>query len=291
MSPIQLAQFLIMSAFWGASYIFLYIATPEFGVMPLLTIRTGFALLFLLPFILIKNRQAELFEHWRPLLIFAVTGAVIPFSLISYSMLHATSGYASLMSATTAIFSAIIGYFWLKESITRLAIFGIIIAFAGIFVLTQDKQSVSQTAGLMPVFAVSVAAISYAFSGHFSKLYLSGISKTVVTGGTQLYATLITLPFSIVLLPDVLPSVDAWLSVFVLGVVCTGWAFFTFFKLIDEVGVSKTISSTYLIPVFGILWGCLFLDEKITFHIVVGIVTILSGVALTTGLIKFKNKK
>ena len=290
MSPAQFFQFLIMSALWGGSYLFLRIATPEFGVIPLLTVRSFLAFLFIIPFVLIYKKQRELITNWQPLLIVGIIGAAIPYGLTSYATFYATSGYASLMSATTPIFSAIIGYFWLKDAINRLAILGIMIAFIGVYVLALDKESIDEGAGLIPVYAALVAAVFYATFGNFSKLKFAKMDKIVVTAGTQFYAILMTLPLSVFFWPSTLPSTTSWLSVLVLGVACTGWAFFTFYKLIDQIGVNKTISSTYLIPVFGIFWGWLFLDEKITFHILVGIVTILSGVALTTGLIKINNK-
>jgi len=135
-----------------------------------------------------------------------------------------------------------------------------------------------------------LASLCYGISANITKKYLTGIKPIALATGSQVSATLVLLPISLFFIPDVMPSNSAITSVLLLGILCTGIAYVIFFRLITFLGPTKAISVTYLIPVFGLFWGVIFLSEIITSWMTLGCGFVLTGVALTTGAIKFKRK-
>jgi drug/metabolite transporter (DMT)-like permease len=117
---------------------------------------------------------------------------------------------------------------------------------------------------------------------------LTGVNALAIATGSQCFAFLSLLPLSIFFLPPVMPSSESWWQVLILGLVCTAFAYILYFRLMSNVGVTKTITVAYLVPVFGVLWGIVFLNESVTMSMLTGASLILMGVALTTGLLKRK---
>jgi len=192
------------------------------------------------------------------------------------------------------MFGAIVAYLWLKEKLSTSATIGLLIGFIGVYFLMFDKLNFTSTANnaafdtILPTLAVMLAAFCYGLSANYTKRYLSGIAPVALAAGSQISASLVLVPISLFFLPDTMPSHSAIISVVLLGVVCTGIAYIIFFRLIAHLGPAKAISVTYLIPAFGLFWGWWFLGEKITLWVIVGCAFILTGVALTTGLVKKK---
>ena len=194
------------------------------------------------------------------------------------------------MNATTPMFGAIVAYVWLKDKLSTSAIIGLIIGFVGVYFLMYDKISMAQHDVILPTLAVMLAALCYGISANYTKRYLTGIKPLALATGSQVCATLFLLPISFFFVPSQWPSSSAIGAVLILGVLCTGVAYILYFRLIAELGPAKAISVTYLIPLFGLFWGVVFLNEVITSWMVFGCCLILFGVALTTGVLKRKNK-
>lgn len=276
----------LLASIWGASFIFMKIGTPEFGPFLFMAMRTLVASLFLIPFIYITKNQSELIKHWDKMLIVGALNTAIPFVLFGWATLTLSAGNTAVLNGTTPMFGALIAFFWLKEKLSMSAVIGICIGFLGVYFLMFDKILDESNNVVLPTLAVMTAAMCYGISASYTKIYLGGVSSLVLATGSQVGATLLLLPFGLFLLPDDIPSTDAILSVITLGILCTGVAYILFFRLIAEIGPTKTISVTYLISVFGIAWGMIFLDETINQWTLLGAGLILSGVSLTTGIIK-----
>jgi len=105
---------------------------------------------------------------------------------------------------------------------------------------------------------------------------------------SQVAAAISLLPLLYWFLPPEMPSLGAWLALLALAVLCTSLAYLMYFRLLAEIGSTKAITVTFLIPMFGSLWGCLFIDEKITIMMVVGMVIILLGTAMVTGILNIR---
>ncbi len=279
-------QLVLLAAIWGASFLFMRVSVPEFGPIPLMALRVGIGALVLIPFLVWKKRLHIVSTHWKPILLVGLTNSAIPFSLFGYTALHAGAGYTSILNATAPMFTAIIAYVWLSERLNKLAGLGIIVGFAGVFYLMIDKMSGQFSTPLIASLAALLATLLYGFAATANKRFLSGVDVLAVAGGSLFFGSLALIPFAAMNLPQQMPSTNAWLSVVMLGVICTGVAYLLFFNLLDQIGMTKTLSVTYMIPVFGIFWGALLLGEKLSFSLLIGGGLVLLGVGLTTGVIK-----
>lgn len=279
-------ELVLLASVWGSSFIFMRTAGPDFGPIMLITLRTAIAALFLLPFLFDAHSIAQLRSHWRPILFVGLTNTAIPFCLFSYSLLYIGAGYASVLNACAPMFGALVGFIWLKANLTRVAIFGLALGFFGVVVLSMAHQAAFTETSLLPVLAALLATFLYGVAACYAKQYLQGIKALVVAGGSQCFAALCLLPVSLFFWPATMPSLTSWLHVAVLGVLCTAIAYIMYFRLIANVGAANAITVAYLVPVFGVLWGMLFLQERLTLGMWLGAGLVLLGVCLATGLVR-----
>lgn len=286
-----LVELFVLASIWGASFIFMRIGSPEFGPVLLMALRALTASLFLLPLLFMSKKHPHFSGYKLKIFIVGLFNTAIPFVLFGYATLTLTGGLTSVLNATTSMFGAIVAYIWFKEKLTISSALGLLIGFIGVYVLLLDKIHLDTNSILLPTLAALLASLCYALSANFTKRYLTGVSSTALAIGSQISACVVLIPLSLFFLPEQLPSNEAIISVILLGVVCTGIAYIIFFHLIANIGPTKAISVTYLIPAFGLLWGSLFLNEKITANMLLGGGFILTGVALATGLLKFRQNK
>jgi drug/metabolite transporter (DMT)-like permease len=283
-------ELVLLAAIWGASFLFMRSATPEFGAISLVVLRTGIAALCLLPLLLMSKKVKVVKKHWKAIFFVGMTNTAIPFCLFAYSTVLLGAGLASILNATAPMFGAIVAYLWLKQNLSTTAVVGLVVGFFGVVVISAVRTGVELSLAMLPIFAALAATCLYGIAACFTKQYLSGVSTMAIATGSQVFATIALVPLAVISWPETNPSNDAWLQVITLGVLCTGLAYILYFRLIENLGAAKAISVAYLIPVFGVCWGVVFLDEIVTPLMIVGAVLILLGVSLTTGVIKWRNK-
>ena len=284
-------ELIALAAIWGASFMFMRVGTPEFGPILFTTLRTGIAAIFLFICLSFYRQTAALKGHWREICVVGALNTAIPFALFGFATLTLTAGTTSVLNATAPMFGAIVGYVWLKDKLSVSATFGLLIGFVGVYLLVSENLHLNASAennALLPTLAAMLAALCYGVSANYTKKHLTGVKPLVLAAGSQISATAMLLPVTLFFIPERLPSENAIWSALLIGVICTGFAYILFFRLIAALGPAKAISVTYLIPAFGILWGALFLGESISVIMLVGSAVILLGVALATGVIKFR---
>jgi drug/metabolite transporter (DMT)-like permease len=278
-------ELVLLASIWGAAFIFTRTATPEFGPISLITLRTALASLILLPFVCNRVAFRQLAQHWRGILVVGLTNTAIPFCLFSYSLLHIGAGYASVMNATAPMFGALIGWLWLKQRLSVFAVQGLLIGFMGVTVLSTAQASEFNTLSILPTVATLVATTLYGYAGCFTKQFLSDVKPTVLAAGSLFAATLCLLPLNIWFMPDTLPSAKSWGDAIALGALCTALAYLMYFRLMANVGPSNVLTVAYLIPAFGIMWGIILLNETFTPLMWFGVMLVICGVLLVTGVI------
>jgi len=280
----------LLASIWGASFIFMKLGGSEFGPFLFMALRTLIASLFLVPIFLLNKKHHDLSGYYLKIFIMSMFSTAIPFVLFGWATLTLTAGITSVLNATTPMFGAIVAFLWLKDKLSLSAVLGLILGFIGVYFLMYDKLVIAQENVMLPTLAVMLASLCYGISANFTKRYLTGVKPLALATGSQVSATIMLLPISLFFIPDTMPSNSAITSVLLLGVLCTGIAYIIFFRLITFLGPTKAISVTYLIPVFGLFWGVIFLNEIITSWMMLGCGFVLTGVALTTGALKFRKK-
>jgi drug/metabolite transporter (DMT)-like permease len=279
-------ELLILAALWGGSFLFMRVAAPELGPIPMIALRVGIASLMLSPVLLDPRARAEVRTYWKPLLIVGITNSALPFCMFGYSMLYLNAGFDAILNATTPLWTAAIAALWFRLPLSRAAVFGLALGIAGVAILVSDSLSLQGPHVPAAIAAVMVATISYGFAGNYSKRHLVGVKPTTVAFASMAFATLVLLLPALATLPSAPVPMRAWLATLGLGVLCTGIAYVIYFRLIAHVGAAFAASVTFLVPVFGMIWGALFLGEKVTPLMLAGCAVILLGAALITGRIK-----
>jgi drug/metabolite transporter (DMT)-like permease len=286
MSVRNALKLLLLAIIWGASFLLMRIAAPEFGPVPLILVR-GLVAVACCSFVFRHARNRALFrKNARGLLFLGLVNTALPFSLLAYATLSLEVGFTSLLNATTPIFAAVIGAAAFATPLRRPQVIGLVIALAGVVVLSWgDRLSFKPGGSGLAVAAALVASMSYGVSANFTKHRLAKIPPQVVSASALSMASLLLLAPGIWLWPDVMPSAKAWLCALLLGVICTAFAYALFFELLSRTGAMAATSVTFLIPVFAILWGASILHEGVDHQIVAGMIVTLAGTALTVGLI------
>ena len=283
-------EFVLLAAIWGASFLFTRIGTVEFGVLATAGLRVLIATLFLLPILFFRGHSQSLRKHWKLVLLVGITNSAIPFVCFSFALQSITVGLSSMLNATVPLFGAVIAWVWLSDRPSGSRMLGLAIGFLGVAMLAWDKASFKPDAsGLSSgwcVLACLFACFCYGISASFTKRFLGGLPSLVSSTGSQLGAALALLPLTIWYWPSQEVSMKAWGAVIALGVVCTGFAYILFFRLIERAGPAKALSVTFAIPVFAVLYGVVLLGESVTPWMVGCGLVIVLGTTLSTGILK-----
>jgi drug/metabolite transporter (DMT)-like permease len=284
-----LAQFVALGAIWGSSFMFMRLAVADFGPVATATLRVSLGALFLLPLLLWRGQWPALRARWRAIFFVGLLNSGIPFALFAFSLLTITTGLSSIINATVPMFGALVAWLWLGERPGLWRIAGLVLGFIGVSLLAWDQAGLrADASGLHPIWAMLAclgACISYALAASYTRLYLHDVPPLAAATGSQIGAALgMALP-ALWLWPQQAPSQAAWLSLLVLGALCTGVAYLLYFRLLGSASPTRALAVTYLIPLFAVSYGVTLLDEPFTPGMGLSALVILLGTAMATGMI------
>jgi drug/metabolite transporter (DMT)-like permease len=280
------AELIALAAIWGGSFLFLRLGAGEFGAVALAGLRCLGAALLLVPLLALRGDLGALRRHGRDLVIVGLTNAVIPFLCFAHAALSVNAGVSAIFNAASPLFAALLAWLGLKNRPSASRIAGLAIGFAGVVGLMWDKASFKPGGSGTAVLACLVAALSYGFAVVWTKQRLADAPPLTVSAGSQLAAAVVMAVPTAATWPAMMPSMNAWLAAVLLALVCTGLAHLMYFRLIAHIGPANAIAVTFLIPVFALLWGRLFLDEAVDGAMALGCAVVLGGTALATGLLQ-----
>lgn len=284
-------ELVVLAALWGASFLFMRVAAPEFGPVALIALRVGIAAALLLPALALRGGPSGLRGRLLHVLVLGAINSALPFCLLAYATLSVTAGLASILNATSPLFGGLVAHLWLKDRLTRSRALGLAVGFAGVVFLFLGRASFRPGGAGLAVVAALTATLSYGVAASYAKRFLGGANPLAVAAGSQLGAALLLLPVAAALWPAGAVSKRAWGAVAALGVACTAVAYVLYFRLIASVGPARAIAVTFLIPAFAVAWGALFLGEAITFRMLAGAGIVLAGTALATGFVKLPPRR
>ena len=276
-------ELLLLAAIWGASFLFLRIAAPELGPVPLIALRVIIAALVLVPVLRLTRRGHTMRGKLLPLAVVGVSNSALPFTLFAFGALHLGAGFESILNATTPLWAAVIGAVLFGAPISRTQLLGLCVGLLGVVLLVASQPGVGHGGEPLAIGATLLAPISYGYAAHYARRHLAGVDAAAVAFGSQAFAALLLALPAAALWPAHAVGGAIWASVAALGVLCTGVAYVLYFRLIARVGAAYAASVTFLIPVFGMLWGALFLHEAVTATMLGGCAVILAGTALASG--------
>jgi drug/metabolite transporter (DMT)-like permease len=291
MDTASLFRLFLLAAVWGGSFLFMRIGVPVFGPAALIAVRVSIAAVFLWLAGQWMKKDIQFGRHWRHYLIIGLLNSALPFLLFAYAAQALSASLLSILNATAALWGALVSALWLRTPLTRSVVAGLLCGLGGVILLVGNGIALTGEGGWLPIAAGLVAPISYSLASTYTKACPSAATPFGNAHGSMWMASLLVLPVVFFAPLQQTPQAGDWAAVAALGIVCTGAAYLLYFRLIEDVGPAKALSVTFLIPVFGVLWGALFLDEAVGWDKVTGGLLVLTGIALTNGLVKFPERR
>ncbi|HSG77875.1 MAG TPA: DMT family transporter [Burkholderiales bacterium] len=282
MKAADYGRLVALAAIWGAAFIFMRVAAPVLGAIWTPELRVLLGGLALLAWLRATGVDPGLRAHWRSYLIIGGIGIAAPFALYSFAAIHAPASLLAIVNATSPIFGLAWGALFRDERVTARKAAGLALGIAGVVLIARP-------AGLAesPLFGWAVASALgacclYGVVGVLVKRFSGGATPRGMAAGNQLAAAVVLIPLLPFVPPLAVPSVLVLANVLALALLASGVAFVLYFRLIADVGATRALTVTYLIPLFGILWGWLFLGEALPAAAFAGGALILSGTVLVT---------
>lgn len=263
-------RLLLLAAIWGASFLFLRMAAPVLGAVPSAFFRVLLGAAGLAAILAVLGTRWEFKGRFRSTLMLGVINSGIPFLMYSLAAKLLPAGYSAIFNATTPLMGVLIGTLFGERIDARKAL-GVGIGIGGVALLTATGPITVDGSVILGAGACLVATSCYASAGFLTRRLISdqgGLDAKLVAFGSQVGASMLLAPCfagAAVLAPTPgwgTPS--AWLALAALGLLCTAWAYILYFRLIADIGPLRSLTVTFLIPPFGVLWGALFLGEQVT---------------------------
>lgn len=285
MSAPDLARLVALAAVWGGSYLFMRYAVPHLGAALMIELRVATAGVLMLAYVKASGGTIGFARHWKGFAFIGAIGLALPFMMIAEALKVIDASTASILNALAPFFASLVAAAWIRERLTAAKLAGIVLCLAGTAVLVGWTPKPMSAAELAAAGLSVGAAAVYGFTTVFTKVHLKDASPMGTSVGTLLCAAAVMLPFtSLPAEPAAVPAL-AWAALAGLALLSTTLAYLLFYRLIADVGPVKAITVTLLVPVFGMLWGVLFLGEPLTAGRVVGCAIILAGCSLILGLL------
>jgi drug/metabolite transporter (DMT)-like permease len=302
--PRDLGLLLALGAMWGSSFLFIKVAVAEVEPAFVVACRLFFALLALVAALPLLGRLSEASEGpnlparlaglWRPLLVLGFLNAALPYLVISWGTQFLPSGTAAILNSTVPLFTAMLAGalpWFADERLDLLGVAGILLGIVGVGMLVGGSFGLFGQGAVMGAAGVLAGSASYAVGGLYARRKMKGVPVRVSAVGQNAAGLLVALPLAALALPREFPSLPAILSLVGLGAVGTGFSLLIYFRLIANVGATRTSTVTYLVPVWALLYGAVLLGEEITAHAILGLILILLGVAGASGIARLPRKQ
>jgi drug/metabolite transporter (DMT)-like permease len=285
----------IVAAIWGSSYMFIKVAVDEIEPTAMMFLRLVLALAVLVPVLFVavgaRRALADMRGMGRGAFAVGLLNMALPFVLIAWGEKYIDSGIAAIANASVPIFVALLALrFNPQERVRGLRLAGVLVGFAGVGVLTGLHPEGGWWA-IVGTLAVVAASLCYAGANHYVQNRFALTAPLILTTASCAAGALILLPFAAVQAPEQTPSWEALASVAVLGILGTAVALLFFYRMLSSYGATRSSLVTYLLPPTALIYGTLILDEPITLNAILGLILILAGVALGSGLLRFPRRE
>ncbi|MFZ6757653.1 DMT family transporter [Undibacterium sp. Ji50W] len=287
MRSADVLRLISLAAIWGASFLFMRVLAPVVGVLWSAEVRVGLAGMALLAMMLVTGRAMNFRGNWKSFLILGTINSALPFALYSYAALSIPAGYSAIVNATSPLWGALMGAAFLGEQLTLRKMAGMATGVLGVAFLVRLGPVEFNSKLVLAVMACVGATLCYALVGIYTKKKLTGMTAMQMATGSQVGAAFVLLPF-LPLAPvrGEITSTIVMVAI-ALALLCSAVAYLIYFRLMADLGPTKALTVTFLIPLFALLWGYLFLQESITLNTTIG----CAGVVLATWLVVFQPVK
>jgi drug/metabolite transporter (DMT)-like permease len=283
MPSLDLILLILLSALWGASYLFIRIAGPALGPIALMAIRLVVAGGLLAALARSIGQAPDFRACWRRFLVIGAIGNAVPFVLIANAVIHLNASIAAILNATVPLFTVVVSTLWLREPLGLRKMAGAGLGIVGVSALVGWSPLPVTPTVLLATAQALLAALSYALTAVYARRRFADLSPLQAAVGQVCGGAVLLTPLIFVVPPQAPLTWPIGLSVLALAVPCTVLAYCIYFRLIASAGPTMTSTVTFLIPVFGILWAAMFLGEPVNLGVLAGLGVILLSVWLVLG--------
>ncbi|MEO7391340.1 MAG: EamA family transporter [Ramlibacter sp.] len=281
-------QLVFLSALWGGSFPLIRIASPAFGPLGLAGLRCALAALVLAVLMRLLRQHWPERAAWRRLTVLSVLTVIAPFVLFNWAGLVLPAGYSAVLNATTPLFGILFAALMGEERLTRRRLAGCAIGFAGVALLVRLGPVAVDGRVVLAAMACTLASASYGLGSILMKRATMAHHPLPASAAVHVSATLLMVLPTAATAPQMQPTAGAIMAVAVLGMVTSGFMYWVSMRLMREIPASAATSSAFMIPLFGVTWGGLFLGETVTAGMLPGCLLVLAATALVTGFNPFK---
>jgi len=282
MTPASLIRLLALSAIWGASFLFMRMGAPVLGPTWLIGARVLLAALFLAVVGAALRKPLDVRRNALHYLVLGLFNSALPFLLFAVAARTLSASLLSILNATAPIWGAVIGALWTRTALSVRSLLGLALGVAGVALLVGFDPSTLRQGAPLAIALGLAATLSYGIATHYAKSARQ-VDPFANAHGSMWAATLLIAPLAPFAPPVALPGATIALAVIALGIVCSGIAYLLYFRLVADIGAASALTVTFLVPVFGVLWGHLFLGEPLGWNTLVGALVVIVGTALVTG--------
>jgi drug/metabolite transporter (DMT)-like permease len=278
MSPGDTARLMLLAGLWGGSFAFMRVAVPALGPLWLAFSRVALAFTALFALALVRRSVPPLFAHWRGYLVIGTVNSALPFALFCFAEQYISASAAAILNATSPFFGALVAALWLEEALTLRKVAGMALGLAGVVVLVGWQPEPLSGTMLWATLACLAAAFCYGIASVYAKRRMAAVPSSAVALYSQLAATVVLAPALCFVPPPRVPLTPlVAANVLALALASTAFAYLLYFRLIATIGPARALTVTFLIPLFGVLWGFLFLGEPIAMNTLSGCALIVAG--------------
>lgn len=276
---------LLLSSLWGGSFLFIKVAVQDFPPLTLVALRLLLAAIILGIFVAASGRRLPgSLDTWRHIAVLAFVGNALPFFLISWGELYIDSGLAAILMSVMPLATILLAHrFAGDEPLTKTKLLGFLLGFAGIVILVGPSALSGLGEEVAAQFALAGAALCYACNAVYVRASgVSGIPASVLSAAVLLAAAIMVLPFALLLdRPwNLDPAPSSWWAFLALTFFSTCLAYMILFHLLHRRGASFTSYLNYLVPLFGVAFGVIFLEEELKLQYLLALLSVLLGVAV-----------
>ena len=284
MSSANFIRLVFLAAIWGGSFLFMRIGAPVLGPAVLVEYRLTFAALFLAVVGFFLKKKLDLAANWKHFLILGLFNSALPFLMFAFAARTLSASLMSVLNATAPMWGALIGAAWSRTAVPAKTVLGLVLGTSGVALLVGLDSAATRPGAGIAIGAALLAAFCYGIASTYAKSARS-VEPYANAHGSMWAAALLVMP-ALPLFPSPdQASMGVMGAALALGILCSGIAYIIYFRLVRDVGPTSALTVTFLSPLFGILWGALFLHEVIGWHTIAGAAIVLAGTALVTGFV------
>jgi len=280
MPPLDILFLLMLAAIWGGSFIFMRFLSPILGPVTTTGARVLIGGLFLWALFALTGFRLGWRRNWKRFLVLGVLNSGIPFFLYSFAALHIPASLSVILNSLAPMFGAVFSALWLAERLTFRKLAGLGLGVLGVALVTSLDRLTRSPLALAGIAACVLAALCYGLAGVYIRKRALDVKPRALAGGSQLVAGALFIPLALAFPPRGEITARVGLTAVAFAVLASGVAYLLYYRLVADVGATRTLTVTLLMPAFGMLWGALFLGERITWVRVLGALVILAGTAL-----------